>query len=225
MPGRKARAMDLRPRGLSEIFERAAVLYRGAFVPFFTVALAAIVPVAILQYAVTVREQPQIDQMMRVLTQPNAMRAGRIPLLDSPGALLAAIGSLLVGYLVLAFAAGAISAGVGRYYAGRRVTFAACYRAALARWPAIVAVFAIAQCALFFIHHRHRRDHDSGCGDRRSGAQRNPGAGAVGADRGAAVNGRGAGNAARTGGLRVLQRRDRGLHRRSSSASHASADM
>ena len=60
------------------------------------------------------------------LTQPNACARVAFRCSTHPERCSPRSGSLLVGYLVLAFAARCHPAGVGRYYAGRRVTFAAC---------------------------------------------------------------------------------------------------
>jgi hypothetical protein len=149
LPGPKARAMELRPLDFGGIFDRAIVLYVRNFVAFAGIVTATIVPVAIVQYFVLVGAQPQLDATLDVLQHPERLRTEHVPtLFDSPLMLAIAIASALFGYYMLAFAVGAVAAGVGRLYRGRPVEFRACYEAVLRRWSSIVAVVGIAVLVL-----------------------------------------------------------------------------
>ncbi len=135
--------MDLRPLDLGGIFNRAFALYARYFAAFAALALVAIVPFAIVQYAVDLFEQPQLDASLEILQHPERLRAEHLPAL-SPAALGLALLSVLVGYVLLAFATSAVGVGVARLYRGERVEFRACYAVVVARWSSILALVAVA---------------------------------------------------------------------------------
>jgi hypothetical protein len=141
--------MESGPLELSGIFDRAFALYVRAFAPWIGIAAAAVVPAAAVQYAVTLREQPQIDATLRLLEHPELLRHPHAPtLFDSPGSIGMTVASLLLGYLLLAFATGAVGAGVARLYRNERVGFRACYATVLPRWASITALLALVMLAL-----------------------------------------------------------------------------
>ncbi len=139
--------MKLQPLELGAIFQRAMALYTRNFIPFAAAVVATIIPVAMLQYVVGVREQPQVDATIDLLQHPDRLRTEHIPLL-SPETLALATASALFGYLMLAFAFGAVASGVAAYYRGEVVSLAACYRTVLVRWLSVVAVVATAVLVL-----------------------------------------------------------------------------
>lgn len=134
---------------LGQIFERAIALYRRNFGALIAMAAASVVPVAIVQYLVLVREQPQIDATIDVLQHPEHMQTQHAAtLLNSPLTLAVVLASALFGYYMLAIAVGAFAAAVMRLYSGASIGFADAYEAALRRWPAIVAIVGLAILAL-----------------------------------------------------------------------------
>src|SRR5579863_1088459 len=66
LPGPKARAVELRPLDLGQIFERAIALYRRNCIALIAIAAASVVPVSIVQFLVLVREQPLLDATLNV---------------------------------------------------------------------------------------------------------------------------------------------------------------
>src|SRR5579863_10617091 len=78
-PCRKPRAMELRARGLAEIFERAASLYRQNVLALFGIVAVTAVPLALAQFPVTRLEQPQLDAMIRLFEHPELADARHLP--------------------------------------------------------------------------------------------------------------------------------------------------
>jgi hypothetical protein len=143
-PGPKAQAMELRPLKLGEIFDRAIALYVRNFLVFAGIVAVMVVPVALVQYFVALREQPEIDEALRVWGHPERFPAGHFPTLLTPSSIALIATSVLVSYLLLAFAASAVGAGVARIYRDQPVAFGACYAAVLRRWPSVVALIVLA---------------------------------------------------------------------------------
>lgn len=141
--------MQTRPLDLVGIFERAVALYGRHFVPFVSLMAVAVLPVAVVQYAVAVRIQPQLDATLEVLQHPERLRTEHVPtLLDSPATLALSVAALLFGYYMLSFAVAAVGCAVARLYENRPISFSSCYAAVLRRWPAIVLVVAVALVAM-----------------------------------------------------------------------------
>lgn len=141
------REMELRPLDLGGIFNRAIVLYARHFRAFVALAVVTIVPFAAMQYAVDLFEQPQLDASLDVLQHPERLRTEHLPAL-SPAALGVALLSVLVGYVLLAFAVSAVGVGVARLYSGERVEFRACYSVVVARWASILSLVAMGVLAI-----------------------------------------------------------------------------
>jgi hypothetical protein len=137
--------MELRPLDLAGIFDRAATLYSRAFPSFVAIATTAIVPVAVVQYFITIKEEPQLEATIRWLQQPPAVQAQHLPsIFTSPEIVLFSAISLVLGYALTALAVGAVGAGVARWYRGEPVAYAPCYRMVLDRWAAVLSVVALA---------------------------------------------------------------------------------
>src|SRR5262249_2011660 len=63
--------------------------------------------------------------------------------LHDPAMLTLFVVLIMVVYLLWPFALNAIAIGIGRLYRGKPVDFAACYKASLQRWPAVVGLLFI----------------------------------------------------------------------------------
>lgn len=134
--------MELRPLGFGEIFDRAVTLYVRNFPSFFAIVLVLIVPLGIVQYFVDASQSAQLDAFVRVLRHPGAAPA--VPqLFSSPGDLVTLLLVVAAFYVLWPFALDAVAVGVARLYRNRPVDFAACYRAVLSRWPAILGTLAL----------------------------------------------------------------------------------
>lgn len=144
-PGaKKALAMELRPLGFGEIFDRAVTLYIRNFVPFVAIAMVLVLPLALLSYVLDVGSQPDFDAMIRVFENPAIARTQHLPtIFDSPGIVAVSAIILLLSYAVWPFVLNAVAVGVGRLYRNRPVEFRACYGVVLARWPQILGVIAV----------------------------------------------------------------------------------
>ncbi|HEV3090238.1 MAG TPA: hypothetical protein VGX91_02220 [Candidatus Cybelea sp.] len=141
--------MESRPLDLAGVFDRAASLCIRNAAPLLGVAAVATVPVAIVQYVVDLRAGPQLDAALRQMENPQSLSATHLPSLPhAPEALGLTIGSLLFGYLMLAFATAALGAGVARIYQGARPGLRACYAPVLARLPSIAGLLLSALAAL-----------------------------------------------------------------------------
>jgi len=141
---RNSRAMELRPLGFGEIFDRAVTLYIRNFLPFAAIVAVLIVPLAILQYVLDASAQPQFDAMFRIFTHPE--RAGTEPIptvFNSASAVALMIVMLLLTYAVWPFALNAVAVGIARLYRKRPVEFRACYEAVLGRWPQILGIIGV----------------------------------------------------------------------------------
>ncbi|HZY98118.1 MAG TPA: hypothetical protein VFE36_00955 [Candidatus Baltobacteraceae bacterium] len=137
--------MELRPLGFGEIFDRAITLYIRNFVPFALIVGVIIVPLAVLQYFLDLSSVPEYDAMVKILTHPG--KAPPTPVLPAflhdPAMLTLFVVLVLVVYLLWPFALNAIAVGIARLYRGKPVDFAACYRASLQRWPAVIGLLFI----------------------------------------------------------------------------------
>ncbi|HZV76593.1 MAG TPA: hypothetical protein VFF63_02400 [Candidatus Babeliales bacterium] len=141
--------MELRPLSLGEIFNRAILLYLRNFRAFFAIVLVTVVPLALVEYFVTLAAQPEIEATLRSLSQPQPVHGAHAPtLLDSPGALTITLVSVLLSYFLLAVAVSAVGAGVARIYRAEPVFPAACYAAVLARLVPIVELLIAALAVL-----------------------------------------------------------------------------
>lgn len=149
--------MDLRPLGFGEIFDRAITLYVRNFWRFLAIVLVLIVPLAVVQFVLDSSQAMQLNEMIRVLTHPNAPQPVLTNLFSSPAEIGAIAAVALIYYALWPFVFVAVAIGVARIYRGRSVEFAVCYRSVMPRWGAIlltqliaVAVF-VAWYVAFFI--------------------------------------------------------------------------
>lgn len=141
--------MELRPLGFGEIFDRAVTIYVRNFVPFVTIVMVLILPLAVMQYFMDVASQPQFEAMIRIFGNPTLMRTDPFPtLFDSPQSLAALGLELLVSYMLWPFVLSAVAVGVARLYRDRPVEFRACYENAIRRWPEILGLTGIALLVL-----------------------------------------------------------------------------
>lgn len=140
--------MELRPLGFGEIFDRAITLYIRNFMPFFSIVLVLIVPLALMQYVVDRTQSAQIDEIVRVIEHPNATPT--VPAFPfTPGELIMLGAVVVLFYLLWPFALNAVAVGVAQLYRGRPVEFGFCYAAVLKRWPAILGILGLE--VLFFM--------------------------------------------------------------------------
>jgi hypothetical protein len=142
--------MQMRPLAVGGVFERAVMLYARNAAPFLGIASVPLVPVAILQYAIVARAQPQLDATLDLLAHPDQIRAAHhLPtLLDSPLLLAGLIAATLLGYYALGFAIAALAGAVARRYRGEPLRVRDSLAMAAARSASIVAVVGIAVLAL-----------------------------------------------------------------------------
>jgi hypothetical protein len=150
-PCRKPRAMELRARGLVELFDRAVSLYGRNVRALVGIVAVTALPLAILQYPVTRIEQPQLDAMIRFFEHPDLGAHNIPPAFPSAGALALSIVLTLLEYLAWAFCLSAIAQGVDAVYRGSAIEFAACWQAVVRRWPSIAAVLGLTLLALIAI--------------------------------------------------------------------------
>jgi len=150
-PCRKPRAMELRPRRLVELFDRAVSLYGQNARALVGIVAVTAVPLALLQYPVTRIEQPQLDAMIRFFEHPDLGAHHVPPAFPSPAALALSIVLTLLEYLAWAFCLSAIAEGVDAVYRGSPIEFAACWQAVLRRWPSVAAVLGLTLLALIAI--------------------------------------------------------------------------
>jgi hypothetical protein len=148
VPCQKRRAMELRPLGFGEIFDRAITLYVRNFWPFFAIVLVLIVPLAIVQYVLDSSQSAQFYEVLRVLQHPNERPPTLPNLFGSPGQIVTVVITALIFYVLWPFALNAVAIGVARLYRGRAVEFAACYEAVIPRWASILGTLII-QFAVF----------------------------------------------------------------------------
>jgi len=142
--------VELRPLGFGEIFDRAITLYIRNFIPIAGIVSVVIVPLAVLQYFLDLASMPQWDQIVQILTHPSKAQSAP-PVLPaiftepSVAALFCVL--LLLVWAVWPFALNACTVGVARLYRGRPVDFAACYRASLRPWPAVLGLLVVEAAA------------------------------------------------------------------------------
>ena len=137
--------MEVRPLDLGDIFDRAINLYVRHFRVFAGIALAAIAPLALVQYAALRLEGPQLNALVALWEHPDRFGAERFPtILDSPTTIASTVVSVIVGYLAISFAVCAVAVATSNAYRNEPVDVGAAYRPALARWPEIIGVLAIA---------------------------------------------------------------------------------
>jgi hypothetical protein len=135
--------MELRPLDLGGIFERAIALYVRNFATLIGIVVVTIVPAAIVQYVAAVREQPELNAMLDLLANPERLRTEHVPVL-SPATLAVTVGAVVFGYVMLAFAIGAVAAGVARIYRNEAPGFRTSFQAVLVRWYSLAGVVGIA---------------------------------------------------------------------------------
>lgn len=141
--------MSLRPLDYGGILERSFALYARNSVKLFALVAATVVPVAVVQYAVLVREGAGVNATLDILQHPERLQNQHVPsLFNSPAMLAIVIASGLFAYYMLGFGLAAVAAAVARRYAGEPIGFRACYDAVLPRWGSIVAVIGAAVLAL-----------------------------------------------------------------------------
>ncbi len=143
--------MELRARGLVELFDGAVSLYGRNVRALVGIVAVTAVPLAILQYPVTRIEQPQLDAMMRFFEHPDLTAHAVPPSFPSAGALTLSIVLTLLEYLAWAFCLSAIAEGVDAVYRRSLIEFAPSWRGALRRWPSIAAVLGLTLLALIAI--------------------------------------------------------------------------
>jgi hypothetical protein len=144
-PCQKRRAMELRPLGFGEIFDRAITLYLRNFVAFAGIVAVVIVPLAVLQYFIDLSSLPQWDQMIQIFEHPAKTPPPVAPpaFLTSPGVAGLYILVVFVAWAMWPFALNACAVGVAKLYRGRPVEFVACYRASLRRWPSVFGLLLV----------------------------------------------------------------------------------
>lgn len=144
-PPKKRAAMELRPLGFGEIFDRAITLYVRNFIPFAGIVSIVIVPLAVVQYFLDASSAPSWDAMMQILTHPGAPAPTKMPptIFDSPGSLALVFVAVAVTWMIWPFALNACAIGVARLYRGRPVEFSACYKTSLRRWPQVIGLLMV----------------------------------------------------------------------------------
>ncbi len=136
--------MELRPLGFGEIFDRAITLYIRNFVPFASIVMVLVVPLAILQYFLDLNSQSQLDALVRIFTHPERIRTEHVPpTFSSPASIGIFIALLLLTYAAWPFALNAVAVGVARLYRNLPVEFRVCYEVAFRRWLQIMGMIGI----------------------------------------------------------------------------------
>jgi len=135
--------MEVRPLDLGDILERAITLYARHFREFIRIALAAIVPLAVVQYVTLKLEGPQLDALLAAWQHPERLGTGLPAVFDSPAAIVPTVISVLVGYLVMTFAVCAVAVATSDLYRNEPISVGGAYRTVLARWPAILGMLGI----------------------------------------------------------------------------------
>ncbi len=134
----------LRPLGFGEIFDRAITLYLKNFWPFVGIALIALVPFALIEYAMDSSQSSTFAQIFGELSHPHATTP--LPAFDSGLMGMIFLGGFLA-LLIQPFVYGAIAFGIERLYKNEAVAFRPCVGAALARWPRILGIVGLALAA------------------------------------------------------------------------------
>ncbi len=141
--------MELRPLGFGEIFDRAVTLYIRNFVPFASIVLVMVVPLAFFQYFIARGTQGEFDALIHIFTHPRENPPQQVPMLwNSPGVLAAYVGVFVVAFVLSPFVLNAVAVGVARLYRNLPVDFRACYSVVLRRWKQILGVMVLELCAL-----------------------------------------------------------------------------
>ena len=135
-------AEPLRPLSFGELFDRAVTLYVRNFVPFSIILLLVVIPVTIAEYF---GDRSSGQNLTEVLAQISRARAGT----PTPPPQVGILWALLLTVLLSPLANVAVAIGVARAYFGQRFTPMQCYRGAVARWPAIFGLTAIAGVIFF----------------------------------------------------------------------------
>jgi hypothetical protein len=129
----------LRPLTLGEIFDRAITLYVRNFAPFSLVALAVIVPVAVLQYFVGLHASQTMTQLLEQMQHP---ATAAVPVETAQEQTMSVV--MLGASIVLnVFGVVAMAAATGRLYRGEKVEWGPCWRQTLRRTPAIIGTLLI----------------------------------------------------------------------------------
>lgn len=130
----------LRPLGFGEIFDRAITLYLKNFLPFVGIALIALVPFALIEYAMNSAQSSNLAQVLGDLSHPHP--ATPLPVLDSGFMGLIFLG-IFLALLIQPLVYGAIAFGIERLYKNEPVAFRPCMGASWARWPRILGLIAL----------------------------------------------------------------------------------
>ena len=133
-------AMDLRPLGFGELFDRAITLYIKNFKAFFAIVLIVLVPYAFAQYWIDLNQASQLAAIPWLIQHPGAQPPPAMLAPQQPGIIAAILAIAVIFYAFWIVTVAAVSVGVARLYRGRPVEFSACYRVALARWPSLLGV-------------------------------------------------------------------------------------
>ena len=137
--------MEARPLEFGDILNRAVNLYARNFRVFVRIALVAMVPPALVEYATLRLERPQLDAMLAVWQHPEHLGTAAFPpMFDSPASIAMTIVSVLVGYVAMSFAVCAVAVATSDSYRDEPIGVSAAYLPVLARWPAILGVLGIA---------------------------------------------------------------------------------
>jgi hypothetical protein len=135
----------LRPLTLGEIFDRAITLYVRNFAAFSLIALAVIVPVAVLQYIVGLHASQTLTQLLEQMQHP---ATATVPIETAQEQTLGLV-MLLASIVLNVFGVVAIAAATGRLYRGEAVEWSSCWRQTLARTPAIIGTLLIEVVVMF----------------------------------------------------------------------------
>jgi hypothetical protein len=139
--------------GFGEIFDRAITLYLKNFKPFIAIVLVVLVPYAFVQYVLDAQQTTQFQALFFVFQHPHDPLPASLTTPQSPAQIFLYLGIAVAFYGIWIVTVAAVSVGVARLYRGRPVEFRACYRVALARWPAMLGVlfWAIVVLALWYL--------------------------------------------------------------------------
>lgn len=139
----------LRPLGFGEIFDRAITLYVKNFWAFVGIALIALVPFALIQYALDSSQASVLTQLLGDLAHPKS--AAPLPAATSSFMGMVFLGGLLA-VLIQPLVYGAIAFGIARLYKGEAVAFRPCMSASWARWPRIMGLIGLAVASALAVY-------------------------------------------------------------------------
>ena len=136
----------LRPLSIGEIFDRAIALYVRNFVLFTLMVLTVILPLGIVQYALSPAQTTILQRDIQILQHPPTPSRGKVapaafPFTPAQFATLGAL--LLLSLLLLPIATNTVALGVASLYAGRTPELRACFATVLRRWPRLMGVVAL----------------------------------------------------------------------------------